>query len=109
MSITPTPSFSFGLMSRRTSRSRSRGRSLLQHDMVGAQQVEEFHKPCPAARLDALAAVVAEAEMDGGLVRDSVEDAVDRLRRELGVLGAAWKVGLVDLDARRFDGPHLRG
>src|SRR5207245_6302311 len=47
----------------------------LQHHVVDTQQVDNLHQPRPAACLDALAAVVAETQMDGRLVRDRVEDA----------------------------------
>ena len=85
------------------------GPSELEHDMVGMEALEEAEQLRPRPRLHPLSAVVAEAEVHGGGAGHGVEDAVDGLGRELGVLGTAGEVGLVHLHDRRVDGAHLLG
>ena len=80
-------------------------------EVVGVKGVEEIEEGLPVALLDRLAAVVAEAEVDGalGLVVDGVEDEVHRGGGEGGVFGIAGDVGFVDLDAGGREAGHLGG
>ena len=80
-------------------------------EVVSVEGVEEIKEGLPVALLDRLAAVVAEAEVDGalGLVVDGVEDEVHRSGGEGSVFGVAGDVGFVDLDAGGGEAGHLGG
>ena len=80
-------------------------------EVVGVERVEEIDELLPVALLDGLAAVVAEAEVDGafGALVDGVEDEVHRGGGERGVGGIAGDVGFVDLKAGGREAGHLRG
>ena len=79
----------------------------LQHQVVHVQVVEEAEQAGPEAALDALAAVVAEAEMQRAFTARAVEHMVDRLIRPGGVLRVAGQIGLVDLEDGRVNGLDL--
>jgi hypothetical protein len=70
----------------------------LEDDVVGVERVQVAHQLLPGAVLDALAAVVAEAQVHRRRRLHGVEDAIDGRRRPLPFLGMAGQVRLVELD-----------
>ena len=80
-----------------------------QHQVVGAQGIEEVEQGLPGTALDGLAAVVAEAEVDGLLHLHLIEDAVDGQGSEGTVGRVAGNVGLVHLHAGAVEVGDLRG
>ncbi len=79
------------------------------HEVIAVQGVEELDEFLPIARLDRLATVVAEAEVDralGALV-DFVEDDIHGRGGEGSIIGIAGDVGLINLHASRRQSGHL--
>lgn len=83
----------------------------LEDEVVAVEGAEEIGEGFPVAGLNGLAAVVAEAEVDGtlGAGGDSVEDAVHGFSGEGGIGGVAGDVGLIDLDTGGGQAGHLGG
>src|SRR5215510_5106183 len=76
-----------------------------EHEVIGAQFVQKGDEVAPEPPLGGLPAVVAEADVYGGLIGHAVERMVDRLGRPAGVLGVSGDVGLVQLDHVGLDSP----
>ena len=77
MSMTPRPMPMEGLMSLMAESSSGPRRVDLEQDVVDVEGVDEVDESGPVAVLDDLAAVVAEAHVEGGFPRDHGEDAVE--------------------------------
>lgn len=78
-------------------------------EVIDLESVEEVDELGPGAGLDALAAVVAEAEVERAFDLDIPEDAVDGLGGEGAVFRGAGEVGFVDLDASAVEIGDLSG
>src|SRR5437867_6005976 len=74
-----------------------------EHEMIGAQGIQERNQVSPEASQHRLAAVVAEADVNGPLVHDAVQDVIDRVRRPARVLRVPGNAGLVELHGVGFD------
>jgi hypothetical protein len=81
----------------------------LQHEVVGMQRVQKADQRGPFAFLDGLAAVVAEAEVDGFAAFDGIEHAIDARSGDGRIGGIAGDVGFIDLHAVALQFSGLSG